>query len=308
MENIIIIGSGPAGYTAAIYSARANLKPIVLAGNLPGGQLTQTTDIENFPGFQDAINGFELMYNMQKQAEKFGADIRNDSVASVAFKNGGPQEVTLLSGETITAKVVIIATGASPRWLGLDSEQRLMTKGVTACATCDGAFYKDVPVVVLGGGDTAVEEAVFLTRFASSVTLIHRRDKLRASIIMAERASSNDKINIAWDTVVTEVLGENEVKGVKVKNVKTEEESVIDCKGYFAALGHIPATEPFKGIIDMNDQGYLLLKDNSSYTNIDGVFAAGDCADHVYRQAVTAAGMGCKAAIDAERWLEAQGC
>ena len=305
MENIIIIGSGPAGYTAAIYSARANLKPIVLAGNLPGGQLTQTTDIENFPGFQSAINGFELMYNMQKQAEIFGADIRNDSVASVSFKDGGPQEVTLLSGETLTSKVVIIATGASPRWLGLDSEQRLMTKGVTACATCDGAFYKDVPVVVVGGGDTAVEEAVFLTRFASTVTLIHRRNKLRASVIMADRALSKDKIDIVWDTVVDEVLGENEVEGVRVKNVKTDEESVIDCKGYFAALGHIPATEAFKGTIDMDDQGYLLLKENSSYTNIDGVFAAGDCADHVYRQAVTAAGMGCRAAIDAERWLEA---
>ena len=304
MENIIIIGSGPAGYTAAVYAARANLKPIVLTGTLPGGQLTQTTDIENFPGFQNAINGFELMYNMQKQAEGFGADIRNDSVASVVFKDGGPQEVTLLSGEVLLSNTVIIATGASPRWLGLESEQRLMTKGVTAGATCDGAFYKDVPVVVIGGGDTAVEEAVFLTRFASVVTMIHRRDQLRASVIMAERAINNPKIIIAWDTVVSEVLGEDEVEGIKVKNVKTEEESVIDCKGYFAALGHIPATEIFKDVIEMDDQGYIILKENNSYTNIDGVFAAGDCADHVYRQAITAAGMGCKAAIDAERWLE----
>lgn len=305
MENIIIIGSGPAGYTAAVYSARANLKPIILAGNLPGGQLTQTTDIENFPGFQDPINGFELMINMQKQAEHFGAVIRNDSVASVVFKNGGPQEVKLTSGETLSAKAVIIATGASPRWLGLDSEKRLMTKGVTACATCDGAFYKDVPVVVVGGGDTAVEEAIFLTRFASSVTIIHRRDKLRASAIMAERAVKNPKITIAWDTIVSEILGDNEVVGVKVNNVKTQEESVIDCKGYFAALGHIPATEIFTNCINMDEQGYILLKENNSYTNIEGVFAAGDCADHVYRQAVTAAGMGCRAAIDAERWLEA---
>lgn len=303
MGNIIIIGSGPAGYTAAVYSARANLKPIVLAGNLPGGQLTQTTDIENFPGFQDAINGFELMMNMQKQAERFGAVVKNESVTAVKFKDGGPQEVTLASGETLTAKSVIIATGASPRWLGLESEQRLMTKGVTACATCDGAFYKDVPVVVIGGGDTAMEEAIFLTKFASKVTVIHRRDELRASKIMADRALNNEKIEVSWDTVVTEVLGENEVEGVKVKNVKTEEESVIECKGYFAALGHIPATELFQDVLDMDDQGYLLLKENSSYTNIKGVFAAGDCADHVYRQAVTAAGMGCRAAIDAERWL-----
>jgi thioredoxin reductase (NADPH) len=305
MENVIIIGSGPAGYTAAIYSARANLKPIVFAGTLPGGQLTQTTDIENFPGFQDAINGFELMYNLQKQAERFGTVVKNDSITAVSFKDGGPQEVTLNSGETITAATVIIATGASPRWLGLESEQRLLTKGVTACATCDGAFYKDLPVVVLGGGDTAVEEAVFLTRFASSVTIIHRRDKLRASVIMAERAINNPKITIAWDTVVTDIIGENEVEGVKVKNVKTEEESVIECKGYFAALGHIPATEVFKDCIDRDDQGYILLKGQNSSTNIDGVFAAGDCVDHVYRQAITAAGMGCMAAIDAERWLEA---
>jgi len=305
MENIIIVGSGPAGYTAAIYTARANLKPIVLAGNLPGGQLTQTTDIENFPGFQDAVNGFELMYNMQKQAESFGADIRNDSVTAVSFKDGGLQEVTLNSGETLSAKTVIIATGASPRWLGLDSEKRLMTKGVTACATCDGAFYKDVPVVVVGGGDTAVEEAVFLTRFASSVTIIHRRDKLRASVIMAERAINNPKINIAWDTVVIDIIGKDEVEGVKVQNVKTKEESVIKCEGYFAALGHIPATEVFKKFIDRDNQGYIILKEKNSLTNIDGVFAAGDCVDHVYRQAVTAAGMGCMAAIDAERWLEA---
>lgn len=307
MENIIIIGSGPAGYTAAIYSARANLKPIVLAGNLPGGQLTQTTDIENFPGFQNPINGFELMFNMQKQAEHFGSEVRNDLAVAVSFKNSGPQEITLASGETLTSKAVIIATGASPRWLGLESEKRLLTKGVTACATCDGAFYKDVPVVVVGGGDTAVEEAVFLTRFASSVTIIHRRDKLRASVIMAERAFNNPKISIVWDTVVSDIIGEAEVEGVKVKNVKTGEESVIKCKGYFAALGHIPATEIFKGFIDINEMGYILLKGNSSYTNIEGVFAAGDCADHVYRQAVTAAGMGCRAAIDAERWLEAQG-
>lgn len=306
MENIVIIGSGPAGYTAAIYAARAKLNPIVLTGNLPGGQLTQTTEIENFPGFENALNGFDLMDNMQKQAEKFGAKIKNDSAKEVNFNDGGPQEITLNSGEVLKSKSVIIATGASPRWLGLESEKHLMNKGVTACATCDGAFYKDVPVVVVGGGDTAMEEAIFLTRFASKVTIIHRRDELRASKIMADRALQNDKIEVAWDTVVTEVLGENAVEGVKVKNVKNDEESVIECEGYFAALGHIPATQIFQDILDMDDQGYLLLKRNSSYTNIDGVFAGGDCADHVYRQAVTAAGMGCRAAIDAERWLESK--
>jgi thioredoxin reductase (NADPH) len=305
MNDVIIIGSGPAGLTAAIYLSRAELKPLLIAGSLPGGQLTQTTDIENYPGFKDPINGFELMFNMQKQAEHFGTEIKNETVASVNFKNGGPQEVTLTSGETLTGKAVIIATGASPRWLGLESEQRLMNKGVTACATCDGAFYKDVPVVVVGGGDTAMEEALFLTRFASSVTIIHRRDQLRASKIMGERALKHPKIEVAWNSVVEEVLGDDAVEGVKIKNVKTGEFSVIDCKGYFVALGHVPATELFKDYIDTDNHGYLDLKTNSSYTNIDGVFAAGDCADSVYRQAISAAGMGCRAAIDTERWLEA---
>ncbi len=306
MENLVIVGTGPAGYTAAVYAARGRLDPLVLAGPLPGGQLTQTTDIENFPGFE-AINGFELMERMRKQAESFGAKVKGESLKSSVLKDGGPHELTLSSGENIAAKSLIVATGASPRWLGLESEQRLMAKGVTACATCDGAFYRDVPVVVIGGGDSAVEEAVFLTKFASKVTMIHRRDQLRASAIMAERAKGNSKIEIAWDTVVIEVLGKDEVEGVKVKNVKTDKESVIECRGYFAALGHIPATEVFKGLLDMDDQGYIILKDGSSLTSVDGVFAAGDCADHVYRQAVTAAGMGCRAAIDAERWLQSKG-
>ena len=304
MENVIIIGSGPAGLTAAIYLARAELKPTLLAGTLPGGQLTQTTDIENFPGFIDPVSGFELMFNMQKQAENFGTKILNDTVTSVAFSDGGIQEITLGSGETLKAKAVIIATGASPRWLGLDSEQRLMNKGVTACATCDGAFYKDVPVVVIGGGDTAMEEAIFLTRFASKVTVIHRRDKLRASKIMAERAINNPKIEIVWDSVVEEVLGENAVEGVRVKNVKSGEVSTIECQGYFAALGHVPATQVFKDFIETDEHGYIDLKTSSSRTNIQGVFAAGDCADSVYRQAISAAGMGCRAAIDTERYLE----
>jgi len=305
MEDVIIIGSGPAGLTAAIYLSRAELKPLLIAGTLPGGQLTQTTDIENYPGFKDPINGFELMFNMQKQAEHFGTRILNESVASVNFKDGGPHKITLVSGETLESKTVIIATGASPRWLGLDSEQRLMNKGVTACATCDGAFYKDVPVVVIGGGDTAMEEALFLTRFASSVTIIHRRDQLRASKIMGERALKHPKIEMAWNSVVEEVVGENAVEGVKIKNVQSGEISTIKCEGYFVALGHIPATELFKDYIDTDDQGYFDLKTNSSYTNMSGVFAAGDCADRVYRQAISAAGMGCRAAIDVERWLEA---
>lgn len=302
MKNVIIIGSGPAGLTAAIYLARAELEPVVLSGQLPGGQLTQTTDIENFPGFPDAVNGYELMTLMRNQAEKFGTEIKLESAQNVELPNSGTMTVETSSG-SMSARTVIIATGASPRWLGLESEQKLLNKGVSACATCDGAFYKDVPVVVVGGGDTAVEEAVFLTRFASSVTLIHRRNKLRASKIMAERALNNPKINIAWDSVVEEVLGDNSVEGVKIKNVRTGDSSIIDSVGYFAALGHIPATNLFKDWIDTDDQGYIKLG-VSSYTNVDGVFAAGDCADHTYRQAITAAGMGCKAAIDVERWLE----
>jgi thioredoxin reductase (NADPH) len=304
MENIVIIGSGAAGLTAAIYASRANLEPTLIAGSLPGGLLTQTTDVENYPGFPDAVNGFELMFKFQKQAERFGAKIVNETVVSVDLNPGGPHKITLGGGNTLEAKALIIATGASPRWLGLESEDRLKNKGVSACATCDGSFYRDVPVVVVGGGDTAMEEASFLTKFASEVTIIHRRDEFRASRIMAERALNNPKIKVAWDSVVSEVLGENEVEGVKIKNVKTGEESEIKCSGYFAALGHVPNTQVFKDIIDMNEAGYISLKDQSSYTNIDGVFAAGDCADHVYRQAITAAGMGCRAAIDAERWLQ----
>jgi len=304
MKDVIIIGSGPAGYTAAIYASRANMKPLLISGSLPGGQLTQTSDVENFPGYK-AINGYELMFKLQEQAEHFGTEIISDLVSSINFTDGGPQEVELLSGEKILAKTVIISTGASPRWLELDSEQNLLNKGVTACATCDGAFYKEVPVVVVGGGDTAMEEAIFLTRFASSVTVIHRRDKLRASKIMAERAMNNPKISFVWDSVVTEVVGEKEVEGARIKNVKTDKESVIECKGFFVALGHIPATAIFKGTLDMNENGYINIIGSSSRTNIEGVFAAGDCADHIYRQAVTAAGMGCRAAIDAERWIEA---
>jgi thioredoxin reductase (NADPH) len=305
MEKVVIIGSGPAGYTAAIYCARADLKPVVITGQLPGGQLTQTTDIENFPGFPDAINGYELMTNMQSQAEKFGTEIKYDSVEKTIFKDGGPQKIILGSGEEIESETVIIATGASPRWLGIEDEKRLQAKGVSACATCDGAFYRDVPVVVVGGGDSAMEEAVFLTKFASRVFVIHRRDKLRASKIMADRALANEKIEFVWDSVVTTISGENEVDSVQVKNLKTDKESTIECKGYFAALGHIPATSKFDGI-EKDGKGFVVLNNLSSKTNIDGVFAAGDCADDTYQQAITAAGMGCKAALDVEKWLEAK--
>lgn len=305
MKNLVIIGSGPAGFTAAIYASRALLQPLLITGNLPGGQLTQTSDIENYPGFPEPIGGFELVSKFQKQAERFGAEIKNDIVKSVNFPPGGPlHELALGNEEKIQAKAVIIATGASPRWLGLESERRLLGKGVSACATCDGAFYRNMPVVVIGGGDSAMEEAIFLSRFASAVTVIHRRDQLRASKIMAERAMKNPKISFAWNSVVDEILGENEVEGIRVKNVKTGEKSIINCKGYFAALGHIPNTDIFKNSLYLNEIGFIKLKNSSSYTNIEGIFAAGDCADHTYRQAITAAGMGCKAAIDAERWLE----
>jgi thioredoxin reductase (NADPH) len=306
MEKVVIIGCGAAGLTAAIYAARANLAPVVVTGSLPGGLLTQTTDVENYPGFPEAVNGFDLMFKFQQQAERFGTKMVNDTVVKVELVDGGPHKLELGSGEVIETAALIIATGASPRWLGLPSEDRLKNHGVSACATCDGAFYRDVPVVVIGGGDTAMEEASFLTKFASKVTVIHRRDELRASKIMADRALNNDKIEFCWDSVVEEVLGETAVEGIRVKNLKTGESAVIDCVGYFAALGHVPSTQIFAGVIDMDDKGFIILKNNSSYTNIAGVFGAGDCADSVYRQAVTAAGMGCKAAIDAERWLTDQ--
>jgi len=307
MENIIIIGSGPAGLTAATYAARANLNPLVLAGNLPGGQLTQTTEIENFPGFPTGIVGFELMANMQKQAERLGARVKNALVKSVEFVDGASHKLILSNDEVLESKAVIIATGASPRWLGIPSEEALKNKGVSACATCDGAFFKGVPVAVVGGGDTAMEEAVFLTHFASKVYIIHRRDQLRASKVMQDRALQNDKIEVVWDSVVEEVLGveEGKVIGLRLKNVKTAEIIDLPCEALFMAVGHIPTTKPFVGQLEM-DNGYIVPKvAGGSATSVSGVFVAGDCADHVYRQAITAAGMGCMAAIDAERWLSA---
>ena len=305
MQNIVIIGSGAAGLTAAIYASRADLSPLLISGALPGGLLTQTSDVENYPGFPEAVNGFELMFKFQQQAEHFGTTIKSGIVDKVDLKAGGPHTLHLNSGESIKTKALIIATGASPRWLGLESEERLKNKGVSACATCDGAFFRDVPVVVVGGGDTAMEEAMFLTKFASKVMVVHRRDELRASKIMGDRAMANPKIEFFWSSQVVEIIGDEQVEKVKIKNLKDQSENIVKAKGFFSALGHIPNTQIFDSHIETDDKGFIKLQNSSSYTNVDGVFAAGDCADHVYRQAVTAAGMGCKAAIDAERWLEA---
>ena len=306
MEKVIILGSGAAGLTAAIYTARANLEPLVLEGIQPGGQLTTTNDVENYPGFAEGITGPDLMDVMKKQAERFGARCQFHAAESVDF-SGQPLKVTLETGETLEALTVIISTGATATYLGIESEQKLIGRGVSACATCDGAFYRDVPVAVVGGGDTAMEEAVFLTRFASKVYLIHRRDEFRASKIMVDRALANEKIEVIWDTVVEEVgdLDMNEVTGLKLRNVKTNEMSDLEVTGLFIAIGHKPNTDPFKGQIDLDDVGYIRTK--GVRTNVEGVFAAGDVQDSVYRQAITAAGTGCMAALEAERFLEAKG-
>ena len=303
MEKLIIIGCGAAGMTAALYAARANLNPLVIAGPLPGGLLTHTSDVENYPGFPDAVNGYELMFNFQQQAEKFGARIENEKVEKAGLHPGGPHELFLEGGKKLECRALIVATGAAPRWLGLEAEKKFLNKGVSACATCDGAFYRNVPVTVVGGGDSAMEEANFLTHFASEVHLVHRRDAFRASQIMVARAQNNPKIKFHLNSIVTDIIGDNEVNGVMIRNSISGEETRIACKGYFAALGHVPSTELFRNVLEMNEAGYLVLQGQSSRTSMEGVFAAGDCADPVYRQAVHAAGMGCAAAIDAERWL-----
>ncbi|MBR2723646.1 MAG: thioredoxin-disulfide reductase [Lentisphaeria bacterium] len=303
-ERLVIIGCGPAGLTAAIYAARASLAPLVISGQLPGGLLTQTGEVENFPGFEDGISGYELMDKMDKQAKRFGARVVFDAVTSVDFTDGGVQKLKLMSGKEIEADAVIIAAGATPRWLGLESEERLKNRGVSACATCDGAFYRNMEVAVAGGGDSAMEEATFLTKFASKVYLIHRRDEFRASPIMVERARNNPKIEIITNAVIDEILGDKEVEGLAIHDVKTMEKRIVNCKGFFAALGHIPATQLYKDFINTDEKGYIILENNSSHTNLKGVFAAGDCADPVYRQAIHAAGMGCTAAMDAVKYLE----
>ena len=305
MEKVIIIGSGCAGLTAAIYTARASLEPVVLTGALPGGLLTTTSIVENYPGFSKGIDGTELMVEMQQQAERFGAKIWFGSAVDAIDFSGSPLKLTA-DGKEIETRTVIIASGAGHRHLGLESEAKLEKKGVTYCATCDGALpmFRDQPLVVVGGGDSACEEATYLTRFASKVYLVHRRDELRASKIMAERALNHEKIEPVWNSELTEVMdvAQGKVTGVKLRNKQNGEESALDCAGLFVAIGHVPNTQLYRGVIDMDDAGYILPK-RGQETNVAGVFVAGDCSDHVYRQAVTAAGQGCAAAIDAERYL-----
>ena len=307
MEKVVIIGSGCAGLTAALYAARANLNPLVLTGTQPGGLLTTTTVVENYPGFPEGIDGYELMTRVQKQAERFGARIQFGTVEAVDLSRQ-PFGLTV-DGERVETETLIIASGASHRHLGLESEALLETRGLTYCATCDGALpmFKNQPLVVVGGGDSACEEATYLTRFGSVVYLVHRRDKLRASKIMAERTLAHAKIKPVWDSVVTEILDvkQKKVTGVRLKNLKTSAESVLEASGVFVAIGHMPNTQLFKGVLDIDEHGYILPR-RGTETNIPGVFVAGDCADRVYRQAVTAAGSGCAAAIDAERHLAAR--
>ena len=305
MENIIILGTGCAGFTAGIYTARANLNPLILEGKQPGGQLTTTSEVENFPGFPEGVDGFSLMDQLRKQALKFGARVENAFVDRVEFT---PERKLLFAGnKQFEARSVIIATGAAPRLLGVPGEKEMFGgKGVTTCATCDGAFYRDMDVAVVGGGDSACEEALFLTRFCKKVTLIHRRDQLRASKIMAERTIAHEKIDVIWDSGVQEILADDEgkVRALKLNNLKTNEASELSCKGVFIAIGHIPNTQPFQGVLELDENGYLVPDGKSMVqTALGGVYVAGDCADHVYRQAITAAGMGCQAAIEAERWL-----
>ncbi len=305
-HQVFIIGSGPAGYTAALYAARANLSPFMATGIQPGGQLTTTTDVENYPGFPDGVMGPEMMVLFEKQAVRFGLEIVYSMVERVDFEQH-PFRIWTDDGGAHTAEAVIIATGASAKYLGIPGEQEYLGRGVSACATCDGFFFKDADLVVVGGGDTAMEEANFLTKFARKVYVVHRRDTLRASKIMQARAANNPKIEFVWNTTCEEVLGGEEgVVGVRVRNRETGEVDVLDVTGYFSAIGHKPNTDLFTGTLDMNDTGYLEVKSPTTYTNIEGVFAAGDVADPIYRQAVTAAGMGCAAAMDAERWLEAR--
>jgi thioredoxin reductase (NADPH) len=305
--NVLILGSGPAGLTAAVYAARASLTPMLVHGIQPGGQMTITTDVENYPGFSDVIQGPWLMEQMTEQAEKVGTKMVHDLIAEVDF-DVRPFRAVGDSGDIYTADCIIISTGAQAKWLGLDSEKKFQGFGVSACATCDGFFFRGKEVCVIGGGNTAVEEALYLTNHASKVTLIHRRDELRSEKILQDRLFKNPKVEVLWDTVLDEVLGSSEpptVTGVKLRNIKTGDESEIDLDGVFVAIGHTPNTEVFKGVLDMDGEGYLITAPDSTATNIPGVFAAGDVQDKIYRQAVTAAGTGCMAALEAEKYLAA---
>jgi thioredoxin reductase (NADPH) len=313
--DIIVIGSGPAGYTAAIYGSRAELKVLVLEGDQPGGQLTITSEVENYPGFPEYVDGFTLVDNMKRQAERFGATCITETVRNVDFSNNPfvvstgraveNKDAPQILGQTLyVGKSLVIATGASARWLGLKSEEHLMNKGISACATCDGFFFKNQDIVVVGGGDSAMEEATFLTRFAKSVTLVHRKNTFRASKIMVKRAKDNDKITLKTPYRVLDILGEEKVDGIQLENTETGETELLNCTGVFMAIGHVPNTKVFGNALETDDAGYLVTKADSTETNIPGVFACGDVQDRKYRQAITAAGSGCMAALDAERWLQ----
>lgn len=300
---VLIIGSGPAGYTAAIYASRANLEPVLYQGEQPGGQLTITNDVENFPGYPEGINGPQMMMDLQKQAERFGTSVRNGLITAVDFSKK-PYTATINDSEQITADSIIISTGASAKWLGLPSEDKFKYGGgVSACAVCDGFFYRGQDVIVVGGGDTACEEATYLSKLCKKVYLLVRRDEMRASKIMQERVEKAQNIEVLWNTETVEILGDETVEGAVVKNIQTGEERKLVATGFFVAIGHKPNTDIFKGLLDMDESGYLITKPGTTYTNVEAVFASGDAQDNVYRQAVTAAGTGCMAALDAERYL-----
>ena len=306
VESVVIVGTGPAGLTAAIYAARADLRPLCIEGEQPGGQLTITSDVENYPGFAQPIMGPELMTAFREQAARFGTRFLTGNIKKADLTKR-PFRITLADGSEVLAKTLILATGASAKWMNIPSEKKLMGKGVSACATCDGFFFRNSDIAVVGGGDTAMEEATFLTRFAKSVTVIHRRDSLRASKIMQDKAFANPKIKFIWDTGIEEVLGDKAVTGVRIKNLKTGAASDLPVQGLFIAIGHEPNTGPFKEFLKTDESGYLIVEPGTTRTNVTGVFAAGDVMDKTYRQAVTAAGTGCMAAIDAERFLEHAG-
>ena len=306
IHHCVIVGSGPAGYTAAIYAARANMHPILFTGAEPGGQLMITTEVENFPGYPEGIHGPQLMDDLQKQAARFETDIRYEKITAVDFK-GPIHKLWTESGEIISAHAVIISTGASAKWLGIESEKKLMNKGVSACAVCDGFFFRGQDVAIVGAGDTAAEEATYLAKLCTKVHLLVRKDSMRASKIMQERVQNTNNIEIHWNTVTEEILGENEVTGIRVKDSKTGEIKQIPVSAFFVAIGHSPNSSPFNGWLDMDDQGYIITKPGTTQTNVAGVFASGDVQDRIYRQAVTAAGTGCMAALDAERYLTNQG-
>jgi thioredoxin reductase (NADPH) len=305
-QHCVIIGSGPAGYTAAIYASRAGLKPILFTGKEPGGQLMITNEVDNFPGYADGVHGPQMMEDLKKQAERFGTDVRYELITEVDFAVS-PKVITTEGGQKISADAVIISTGASAKWLGLESEHRLMNKGVSACAVCDGFFFRKQDVAIVGGGDTAAEESTYLAKLCNTVHLIVRRDEMRASKIMQHRVMNTPNLIVHWNTETEEILGEEEVKGVRIKNNKTGEVSTLDVSGFFVAIGHKPNTDLFKGWLKTDEVGYIINHAGSSKTDIEGVFVAGDAADKVYRQAITAAGMGCMAALDAERWLTEKG-